>query len=253
VVKLPEGVYALRGVLAILKASRLKALGAGPHTSQFDKGTTLFAFAGRDNAAGAPFISLKTRQHHQGRHHLLSRAESRRHTPVSVDHPGQGQHYNVIDVTIANAYDGVDCGTFHNEGHTCATCCCAPYIAACSSTAARHRPHRECAHTQRLLVARQPALRLTGDQVKALEAYTKENLTGFTIGRTDWEYISNSFVLWAKIGFHFRRVAENAGNVLVTQSGSTSARWQSKSMNCRATPEWRSRTASSCPVSKSAR
>jgi len=61
---------------------------------------------------------------------------------------------------------------------------------------------------------------VTGDQVKALEAYTKKNLIGFTIGRTDWEYISNSFVIWAKIGFHFRRVAENPGNVLVTQSGS---------------------------------
>jgi hypothetical protein len=48
----------------------------------------------------------------------------------------------------------------------------------------------------------------------------KENLIGFTIGRTDWEYISNSFVIWAKIGFHFRRVAEKTGNVLVTQSGS---------------------------------
>jgi len=221
VVKLPEGVYALRGVLAIPEGVALEGAWRGPHTSQFDKGTTLFAFAGRDNAAGAPFISLKTGSTIKGVTIFYPEQKVGDIHPYPWTIQGQGQHYNVIDVTIANAYDGVDCGTFHNEGHHLRNVLlCAVHrgvlIDRCSDIGRIENVHIHNVYWWRV----SPPYRLTGDQVKALEAYTKENLTGFTIGRTDWEYISNSFVIWAKIGFHFRRVAENAGNVLVTQSGS---------------------------------
>src|SRR5450759_4943249 len=59
-VKLPEGIYAVKGVLAIPEGVTLEGAWRGPHTSQLDKGTTLYAYAGRDAASSAPFISLKT-------------------------------------------------------------------------------------------------------------------------------------------------------------------------------------------------
>ncbi len=53
-----------------------------------------------------------------------------------------------------------------------------------------------------------------------LQPYLKENLIGFKIGRTDWEYISNCFVIFAKQGFLFDDFGHGPGNALVTQSGS---------------------------------
>lgn len=39
-----------------------------------------------------------------------------------------------------------------------------------------------------------PEGHLTRDEVNAINTYTLENLEGFVIGRTDWEYIRNSFI-----------------------------------------------------------
>jgi hypothetical protein len=50
--------------------------------------------------------------------------------------------------------------------------------------------------------------------------YLKENLIGFKIGKTDWEYISNCFVIFAKHGFEFDDYGHGSGNAIVTQSGS---------------------------------
>lgn len=220
-VKLPEGVYAVRGVLAIPEGVTLEGAWRGPHTSQLDKGTTLYAYAGRDDPAGAPFISLKTGSTIKGVTIFYPEQKVGDIHPYPWTIQGQGQHYNVIDVTIANAWDGVDCGTFHNEGHHLRNVLlCAVHrgvlIDRCSDIGRVENVHIHNVYWWRV----SPPYRLTGDQVKALEAYTRENLIGFIIGRTDWEYISNSFVIWARIGFHFRRVAEKTGNVLVTQSGS---------------------------------
>lgn len=39
------------------------------------------------------------------------------------------------------------------------------------------------------------------------------------IGKTDWEYISNSFVIFPLIGFHFDDFGHGPANAVVTQSG----------------------------------
>ena len=36
-----------------------------------------------------------------------------------------------------------------------------------------------------------------------IKAYLEKNLVGFKIGKTDWEFINNSFVIFPRIGFHF--------------------------------------------------
>lgn len=64
---------------------------------------------------------------------------------------------------------------------------------------------------------------LKKEEITALENYTLKHLEGFIIGRTDWEYISNCFVIWANVGFHFlntNRTSGGSANALITQSGS---------------------------------
>ncbi len=53
-----------------------------------------------------------------------------------------------------------------------------------------------------------------------IQAYLEKNLVGFKIGKTDWEFISNSFVIFPKIGFHFDDFGHGPGNAVITQSGS---------------------------------
>jgi hypothetical protein len=53
-----------------------------------------------------------------------------------------------------------------------------------------------------------------------LKAYLEKNLVGFKIGKTDWEFITNSFVIFPRIGFHFDDFGHGPGNAVVTQSGS---------------------------------
>jgi hypothetical protein len=52
-----------------------------------------------------------------------------------------------------------------------------------------------------------------------IKAYLEKNLVGFKIGKTDWEYISNSFVIFPLVGFHFDDFGHGPGNAVVTQSG----------------------------------
>ena len=53
-----------------------------------------------------------------------------------------------------------------------------------------------------------------------IKAYLEKNLVGFKIGKTDWEFISNSFVIFPRIGFHFDDFGHGPGNAVITQSGS---------------------------------
>jgi hypothetical protein len=53
-----------------------------------------------------------------------------------------------------------------------------------------------------------------------IQAYLEKNLVGFKIGKADWEFISNSFVIFPKIGFHFDDFGHGPGNAVITQSGS---------------------------------
>ncbi|MGC9328690.1 MAG: hypothetical protein ACP5I1_13730, partial [Candidatus Hinthialibacter sp.] len=50
--------------------------------------------------------------------------------------------------------------------------------------------------------------------------YLSENLVGFRIGKTDWEYMVNCFVIFPKIGFHFIHTDHGDPNVVLTQCGS---------------------------------
>ena len=221
VVWLPEGRYAVKGVLSIPEGVTLEGVWRGPHTSQLDKGSTLCAFAGRDHEDAAPFVSLKTGSTIKGVTIFYPEQKVGDIHPYPWTIQGQGQHYNVIDTTIANAYNGIDCGTYHNEGHHLRNVLmCAVHqgvlIDQCTDIGRLENVHIHNVYWWRV----PPPYRLTAEQAKALEEYTKAHLKGFLIGRTDWEFISNSFVIWAQVGFHFLSRERGPGNVLVTQSGS---------------------------------
>ncbi len=220
-VSVPAGQYAIRGQLSIPDGVTLEGTWRGEHTSQLDKGSTLLAYSGRDIENGTPFISLHTASCLKGMTIFYPEQTVDEIHPYPWTVQGRGQHYNVIDTVIANAYNGIDCGTYHNEGHHLRNVfLCAVnkgvYIDYCTDIGRLENVHIHNVYWWRVSAP----YTLTQEQSAKLEQYTLEHLEGFIIGRTDWEYISNCFVIWAKVGFHFIEGKTGKANALITQSGS---------------------------------
>lgn len=224
-VTVPAGRFRIDGTLSIPVGVTLEGVWAGPHTSMVDRGTVLLAYAGRDDEAAQPFISLTHNSTIKGVTVYYPEQLPTDIHPYPWTIQGRGQHYNVIDVTLANSYNGVDCGTFHNEGHhlrNVLACCLrrGVLVDQCSDIGRLENVHIHSVYWWRI---HYPEGHLTREEVDAVNTYTLENLEGFIIGRTDWEYISNSFVIWAKVGFRFIHTdtaSGGTGNAVITQSGS---------------------------------
>jgi len=224
IVHVPPGMYRVNGTLSIPEAVTLQGEWPGPHTSQLDRGSTLLAYSGRDDENAAPFISLKTGSTVTGLTIFYPEQKPTDIHPYPWTIQGRGQHYNVIDVTISNAYNGIDCGTYHNEGHHLRNVhMCAlrrgVFIDQCTDIGRLENVHIHNVYWWRVSAPWNP----TPEEVGIMNSYTPKHLEGFIIGRTDWEYISNCFVIWAKVGMHFIRTETRAGgtaNAVITQSGS---------------------------------
>ena len=77
-------------------------------------------------------------------------------------------------------------------------------------------------------IAKRYAKRPVADEA-AYQKFILENLEGFIIGRCDWSYMIDCFVIFAKVGFRFIEMdmpsglgnyQAPSGNILITQSGS---------------------------------
>ncbi|MFB3789061.1 MAG: glycosyl hydrolase family 28-related protein [bacterium] len=219
-VRLAAGQYRIMGTLSIPEGVTLQGEWPGPHTSHLDKGTVLLAYAGRGIEDGTPFLSLRTSSTVQGLTIFYPEQTVADIQPYPWTIQGRGQHYNVMDMTIVNAYNGIDCGTYHNEGHHLRNVhiCALRRGVLIDQTTDIGRVENVHVHNVYWWRVSEP-YRLTADQVKQLEQYTLNHLEGFLIGRTDWEYMSNCFVIWAQVGFRFTDRGNGLPNAVLTQCG----------------------------------
>lgn len=220
VVTLPAGQYHIDGTLSIPEGVTLQGVWQGPHTSHLDKGTVLLAYANRSAEDATPFISLQTSSAVKGLTIFYPQQTVENIQPYPWTIQGRGQHYNVIDTTIVNAYNGIDCGTYHNEGHHLRNVlmCALRRGVLIDQTTDIGRVENVHIHNVYWWRVSTPYT-LTPEQAKKLEQYTLSNLEGFIIARTDWEYMSNCFVIWAKTGFRFTDLGHGLPNAMLTQCG----------------------------------
>ena len=146
---------------------------------------------------------------------------------------GRGAQYNVIDTTIVNAWNGIDCGSYHNIAHHLRNVLmCAlrrgVFIDQCTDIGRLENVHIHSvywwqANAPGVPLAQEQTNFFSNEKINALNTFTQANLEGFIFGRTDWEYVSNCFVIWANVGMKFVHTDTPIGgepNVLLTQSGS---------------------------------
>jgi hypothetical protein len=178
----------------------------------------LLAFAGRGQPDGEPLITLKPNA--VVRNLVIHYPEQR--LPEVIAYPWSvrvdGELCQILDLTLTNPYQAIDLGTKWNELHLVRNVFGCPlktgvYIDQCTDIGRIENVHFNPNFWTRMALA--PGF--AGGDIKG---YLEKNLVGFKIGKTDWEFISNSFVIFPRIGFHFDDFGHGPGNAVITQSGS---------------------------------
>ncbi len=214
----PSGFYRLNGALTVPPGVTLCGSSGGVPHSEHPIGAVLLAYGGRGQVDGEPLITLKPNA--VVRNLVIHYPEQS--LPEVAAYPWtvrlDGELCQVLDLTITNPYQAIDAGTKWNELHLVRNVFACPlktgiYIDQCTDIGRIENVHFNPNFWTRM--ALKPAF--PGGDIKA---YLEKNLVGFKIGKTDWEFISNSFVIFPLIGFHFDDFGHGPGNAVVTQSGS---------------------------------
>jgi hypothetical protein len=214
---LPPGHYRVNGSLVVPPGVTLYGASGGVPHSEHPIGTVLLAYGGRGKADGEPLVTLKPNA--VIRNLVIHYPEQT--LPDVVPYPwtvrGDGEMCQVMDITITNPYQAIDFGTKWNELHIIRNVFACPlkigvFIDQCTDIGRVENVHFNPNFWTRMALSPQ----YPGGDIKA---YLEKNLIGFKIGKTDWEYISNCFVIFPKIGFHFDDFGHGPGNAVITQSG----------------------------------
>ncbi len=214
---LPPGLYRIEGSLTVPAGVTLCGASGGVPHSEHPIGSVILATGGRGEENGTPLLTLKPNA-------VLRN--------ITIHYPDQklpdvaaypwtvrldGELCQVRDVTLTNPYQGIDAGTKWNELHLIQNVFGCPlktgiYIDQCTDIGRIENVHFNPNFWTRMGL--KPGF-AGGD----LPKYLAENLTGFKIGKTDWEFITNCFVIFPKYGYHFDDFGHGPGNAVVTQSG----------------------------------
>jgi hypothetical protein len=214
---LAAGHYRLDGSLVVPPGVTLYGASGGVPHSEHPIGTVLLAYGGKGKADGEPLVTLKPNA--VIRNLVIHYPEQT--LPDVVPYPwtirGDGEMCQVMDITMTNPYQALDFGTKWNELHIIRNVFACPlkigvFIDQCTDIGRVENMHFNPNFWTRMALS--PKY-LGGD----IKAYLEKNLIGFKIGKTDWEYISNCFVIFPKIGFHFDDFGHGPGNAVITQSG----------------------------------
>jgi len=215
---LPPGLYRLNGVLTVPPGVTLCGASGGVPHSEHPIGTVLLAYGGKGQPEGEPLVTLKPNA--VVRNLIIHYPEQT--LPEVIAYPwsirADGELCQILDVTLTNPYQAIDVGTKWNELHLVRNVFACPlkvgiYIDQCTDIGRIENIHFNPNFWTRM--ALKPSF--PGGDIKA---YLERNLVGFKIGKTDWEFISNSFVIFPRIGFHFDDFGHGPGNAVITQSGS---------------------------------
>lgn len=219
-VLVPSGGYLISGSLKVPAGVTLQGVWQAPHNTALNKGSVLYAIGSAGKEDGPPLITLDENSCIRGVTIFYPDQDAAKVKAYPWTIQGKGTNCSVIDVTLSNPYKGIDFGTFWNELHYIRNVYGCPlkigvYIDKCTDIGRVENVHFNPNAWTRSGHPSAPS----GPVGDALVKYLNENLIGFKIARTDWEYISNSFVIFPKIGFHFTSGEMGPGNALVTQSG----------------------------------
>jgi len=219
-VMVPSGTFLLEGVLKVPESVTLMGTWEAPHFPDTKRGTLLLATGNAGDPDAEPLFSLTQNSCLRGLTIFYPDQDPLNVIPYPWTIQGSGTHCSVIEVTLVNPYMGIDFGTYANEMHYVRNVYGCPlktgvFVNKCTDIGRIENVHFNPNAYTRLNHPRAAG----GNKRSALYEFMHENLVGFIFGRTDWEYVNNCFVIFPKIGFHFKDAGGGGGNVMLSQSG----------------------------------
>jgi hypothetical protein len=206
VVQLPAGQFRLDGALTVPPGVTLQGVWKAPHYSSPEVGTTLLAYGGRGREDGPPLIMLETNSSVRGLtvYYPEQTVEDIQPYPWTIQ--GRGTHVNVSEVTLLNPYNGIDFGTYSHEMHYIRNVYGIPLhigvrLDKCTDIGRVENVHFNPNSWTRSNTPTAP----TGEAARKLVEHLQANATAFEIGRSDWEYMFNTFTWGCRIGYRFYR------------------------------------------------
>lgn len=199
VVTLPPGKYLVKASLRIPPGVTLQGIHEAPSWSAPLKGSVVLATGGRDHEEGPALFELG--------HSSLVRA-------LTVFYPDQkprdihgypwtfhlqGFDNTVEDITLVNSYNGIRIGPEGNVRHRIRSvygCVLRRGLLVdnCSDIGRIDNVHFHCHWWSAPEV---------GGEWAPVHEYMWKNLEAFIFGRTDWEYVNNTFVFPVSVGYRF--------------------------------------------------
>ncbi len=209
VVKLGAGRFRLDKPISVPEGVTLQGVWEAPHHAQLNHGTVIEVYAGKNDESARPAVQLNPSSAVKG----VTFFYPEQRIPDVVKYPytvsGRGMHCSVIDCTFVNPYKAMDFGTSGNELHYISNVYGCPlkigiHIDKCSDIGRIENVHFNPHYWFRTDESYRPSS-------DALIKFIGDNLTGFEFARTDWEYVLNTFVFGANIGYRF--YADKDGSV----------------------------------------
>jgi len=217
IVLIPVGRFLCKGHLEVKAGVHLKGMNEAPQSWEPQTGSILMPTEGRDNEDAPAFIELRSSTSLSGItiYYPEQNIDDIRRYPWTIQIRANPTHPHevtfdttVSDVTLINSYNGIRTGPTENGRHR---------IMGVHGCVLRRGILVDWTGDIGRLENVQFHCHFWGSKVfggdfdKAF-AYMQHNLEAFVFGRTDWEYVTNTFVFPAKIGYHFIQTANGAAN-----------------------------------------
>lgn len=207
-VSLPAARYLVKGSLRIPAGVSLEGQAEAPVWSDPLKGTVILATGGRDQEEGAALFELGHSSAVRGLTVYYPEQVVTNIHPYSWTFHLQGHDNTVENVTLINSYNGIRIGPEGNVRHRIRSvygCVLRRGILvdACTDIGRIDNVQFHCHWWSAPSV---------GGQWDPVHRFMRENCEAFIFGRTDWEYVNNTFVYPVKVGYRFIETKAGAAN-----------------------------------------
>lgn len=207
-VRLPPARYLVKGSLRIPPGVTLQGVAEAPVWSAPLKGSIILATGGRDREDGPALFEMGHSSAVRGLTVLYPEQTPTNIHPYAWTFHLQGHDNTVENVTLINAYNGIRVGPESNVRHRIRSvygCVLRRGILvdACTDIGRIDNVQFHCHWWS--------AAEVGGDW-KPVHEFMWKNCEAFIFGRTDWEYVNNTFVYPVNVGYHFIKTAAGAAN-----------------------------------------
>jgi hypothetical protein len=208
VVVVPVGRWLCKGHLELKMGVHLAGMNQAPQSWEPATGSILLATEGRDHEDASAFIEMRTSTSIKGVtiYYPEQKVDDIRPYPWTIriranpDRPKEVSFDSTVEnVTLINSYNGIRTGPTENGRHRLLQIngCVLRRGILIEGTGDVGRIENVQFHSH---FWAHPAF---GGNFKRVFDYMQQNLEAFIFGRTDWEYVNDTFVFPAKVGYRF--------------------------------------------------